>query len=70
MEDCFRAVFLLLESSEAAEARRGQQSLRLRLTFNKPGYSNVATADYSEAAGDKRREGGVHGGTGKWRHGE
>lgn len=29
------------------------QSLRLYLTFNKPEYSHVATADYSDAAGDR-----------------
>lgn len=41
--------FHKLGSTEAC----GLQSLRLHLTFNKPGYSHVATADYSEAAGDK-----------------
>lgn len=31
----------------------GLQSLRLHLTFNKPECSHVATADYSDTAGDK-----------------
>lgn len=32
----------------------GLQSLRLDLTFNKPEYRHVATADYSDAAADGR----------------
>lgn len=32
----------------------GLQSLRLYLTFNKPEYRHVATADYSDAAADRR----------------
>jgi len=41
--------FCKLGSSETC----GLLSLRLHLTFTKPEYSHVASADYSDAAGDK-----------------